>query len=129
MESNKVIENNNRNKIQIIPKLEYQNAKYQLRIQTIVVLLLDLIAIGDLCITDGYGSGPFDGKNMVDTDHLRKYPYCGSMYHPDASGRAVNAEKSKKLYRWVVYIKRRNYYPKNKNRKTTICSGTVITDR
>ena len=108
---------------------KYKIEIYQLRIQTIVVLLLNLIAIGDLCITDGYGSGPFDGKNMVDTDHLRKYPYCGSMYQPNAPGRAINAEKSKKLYRWVVLIKRRNYYPKNKNRKTTICSGTVITDR
>ena len=78
---------------------KYKIEIYQLRIQTIVVLLLNLIAIGDLCTTDGYGSGPFDGKNMVDTDHLRKYPYCGSMYHFDASGRAVNAEKSNKLYR------------------------------
>ena len=110
-----------------MPKYKAEISK--LRIQTIVALLSNSIAIGDLCSTDGYGSGPFDGKNMVDTDHLRKYPYCGSMYHTDASGRAVNAEKSKKLYRWVVYIRRRNYYPKNKNRKTTICSGTVITDR
>ena len=108
---------------------KYKIEIYQLRIQTIVVLLLNLIAIGDLCITDGYGSGPFDGKDMVDTDHLRKYPYCGSMYHPDQSRRAVNTEKSKKLYRWVVYIRRMNYYPENENRIVHLCSGTAITHR
>ena len=110
-----------------MPKYKAEICK--LRILTIVVLLSNLIAIGDLCSTDYYRRGPFDEKNMVDTYHLDKYPYCGSMYHPDLTGRAVNAEKSKKLYRWVVFIRTRNYYPKNKNRFTTRCSGTVITDR
>ena len=99
----------------------------ELCVQTLFVLLSILIEVAELCKKPG--GDDIDKKIMVDLDHLKEYPYCGSMYHFDASGRAVNAEKSNKLYRWVVHIKRRNYYPKNKNRKTTICSGTVITDR
>ena len=110
-----------------MPKYKVETCK--LRIQTIVVLLSKLMAIGDLCSTNIYGSGPFDEKNMIDTDHFQEYPYCGSMYHPDQSRRAVNTEKSKKLYRWVVYIRRRNYYPENENRIVHLCSGTVITHR
>ena len=103
----------------------------------ILSLLPNLFAVADLCSTNNYGSRQYDKKNMVDLDHLKEYPYCGSMLPSmaagGASGRAVNAKPSKKLYRWVVLLKKKNYYPKGtptfKTRTIFGCGGTVITDR
>ena len=128
----------------------FNGKTFRLCVQTIFVLLWNLIIIGELCSTQGYGDGPFDKKNMIDSDHLKKYPYCGSILPLDntkePSGRAVNAEPSKKLYRWVVYMKKETFLltgktegkkPKEKLKKPKKeqksrayeCSGTVITDR
>ena len=69
----------------------------------ILSLLPNLFAVADLCSTNNYGSRQYDKKNMVDLDHLKEYPYCGSMLPSKeaggASGRAVNAKPSYKLYR------------------------------
>ena len=100
-------------------------------VQTIFVLLFNLIAVAELCKKPGYDE--FDKKSMVDLDHLKEYPYCGSMLPGDAteetSGRAVNAEPSKKLYRWVVYVLKTAYSLMGKPPRAFGCMGTVITDR
>ena len=104
-------------------------------IQTLFVLLSNLITVAELCKKQSHGD--FDKKIMVDLDHLKEYPYCGSMLPSNAaggaSGRAVNAKPSKKLYRWVVLLKKKNYYPKGTPKFNTRnifgCGGTVITDR
>ena len=118
--------------------LGYKVKIFELRVQRIFLLLPNIILMPDLSITNSYGSGPFDVKNMVDSDHLKEYPYCGSMLKDfkspwDATGRAVNAELAKNLYRWVVYIKKKTFYLKSKGKqkppKKSSCSGAVITDR
>ena len=104
-------------------------------VQTLFMSLSILIEVAELCKKPG--GGDFDKKIMVDLDHLKEYPYCGSMLPSDAteetSGRAVNADPSKKLYRWVVLLKKKNYYPKGTPKFNTRnifgCGGTVITDR
>ena len=93
-------------------------------------LLETIFSLLNLCMISD--SVPYNEINMISQEHLKKYPYCGSMYYPPtkATGRAVNTEPSKKLYRWVVYIVRKNYSPDGVDLiKTTQCSGTVITDR
>ena len=99
----------------------------------ILSLLPNLFAVADLCSTNNYGSRQYDKKNMVDLDHLKEYPYCGSMLPSMAagvaSGRAVNAKPSKKLYRWVVYLIGTRYSLVGKTYERSDCSGTVITDR
>ena len=101
----------------------YKYSFLRRRVETIFALLNLYI------ISDGV---PFNEVNMINPEHLKKYPYCGSMYYPPikATARAVNTEPSKKLYRWVVLIWRKNYSPDGVNLiKETSCSGTVITDR
>ena len=128
----------------------FNGKTFRLCVQTIFVLFGNLITIGELCSKQGYGDGPFDKKNMIDSDHLKEYPYCGSMLPSDntkePSGRAVNAEPSKELYRWVVYMKKETFLlagetkekkpeeklkkPKKEQKSRLFdCSGTVITDR
>ena len=103
----------------------------KLCVQTLFVLLSILIEVAELCKKPG--GNDFDKKIMVDLDHLKEYPYCGSMRPSDAtaetSGRAVNAEPSKKLYRWVVYLIGTRYSLVGKTYERSDCSGTVITDR
>ena len=103
----------------------------KLCVQTLFMLLSILIEVAELCKKPG--GGDFDKKIMVDLDHLKEYPYCGSMLPWDAteeiSGRAVNAEPSKKLYRWVVYLIGTRYSLVGKTYERFDCSGTVITDR
>ena len=100
-------------------------------VQTVFVLLSSLISVAQLCKKQSHGD--FDKKIMVDLDHLKEYPYCGSMLPSDAteetSGRAVNADPSKKLYRWVVYLILTQYSLVGKTYERFDCSGTVITDR
>ena len=103
-----------------------QHYKYTFlkRILETIFALLNLGIISD--------SALFNELNMISPEHLKKYPYCGSMYYPPikTTGRAVNTEPSKKLYRWVVYVERKNYSPDGVDLiQTTKCSGTVITDR
>ena len=93
-------------------------------------LLEPIFALLNLCIISD--SVPFNEINMISPEHLKKYPYCGRMYYPPlkTTARAVNTDPSKKLYRWVVFIERKNYSPDGVDLiKTTQCSGTVITDR
>ena len=100
-------------------------------VQTLFVLLSNLITVAELCKKQSHKD--FDKKIMVDLDHLKEYPYCGSMLPLDAteetSGRAVNAEPSKKLYRWVVYVEQKTYSLDGTTAYISSCSGTVITDR
>ena len=113
------------------------NIKFLKSRSKILSLLPNLFAVADLCSTKNYGSRQYDKKNMVDLNHLKEYPYCGSMLPSKeaggASGRAVNAKPSNKLYRWVVLLKKKNYYPKGtptfNSRNIFGCGGTVITDR
>ena len=66
---------------------------------------------------------------VIDKDHIKKYPYCGSLeYSPETQSRAVNAEDAKHFYRWVVLIGRNNIQ-KNGQKKNTWCQGSVITER
>ena len=66
---------------------------------------------------------------VIDKDHLKKYPYCGSMhYSPDVQSRAVNAKDAKHLYRWVLLLGRSNIQ-KDGEFKKTWCQGSVITER
>ena len=111
--------------------LGFNGKTVKLCVQTLFVLLSILIEVAELCKKpDG---DDFDKKIMVDLDHLKEYPYCGSMLPRDAtkeiSGRVVNAEPSKKLYRWVVYVRRKTYFLVGKTHELSGCSGTVITDR
>ena len=104
--------------------MQHYNYSFLRRRVETVFALLNLYMISD--------GIPFNEVNMINPEHLKKYPYCGSMYYPPikATGRAVNTEPSKKLYRWVVLIWRKNYSPDGVNLiKETSCSGTVITDR
>ena len=56
---------------------------------------------------------------VIDKDHIKKYPYCGSMhYSPEVQSRAINAEDAKHLYRWVVLIVRYNIQKDGKLKKT-----------
>ena len=111
--------------------LGFNGQTVKLCIQTMFMLLSYLIAVAELCKKQGYED--FDKKSMVDSDHLAVYPYCGSMLPRDAteeiSGRVVNAEPSKKLYRCVVYVRRKTYFLVGKTHELSGCSGTVITDR
>ena len=66
---------------------------------------------------------------VIDKDHIKKYPYCGSMhYSPEVQSRAINAEDAKYLYRWVVLIVRYNIQKDGKLKKSR-CQGSVITER
>ena len=66
---------------------------------------------------------------VIDKDHIKKYPYCGSLdYSPETKSRAVNAEDAKHFYRWLVLIGRNNIQ-KNGQKKNTWCQGSVITER
>ena len=111
--------------------LGFNGKTVKLCVQTLFMLLSILIEVVELCKKPG--GGDFDKKIMVDLDHLKEYPYCGSMLPLDAteetSGRAVNAEPSKKLYRWVVYVEQKTYSLDGTIPYTSSCSGTVITDR
>ena len=117
--------------IYIIAMLGFNGKTVKSNIQTLFVLLSNLITVAELCKKQGHGD--FDKKIMVDLDHLKEYPYCGSMLPLDASeetsARAVNAEPSKKLYRWVVYVEQKTYSLDGTTPYTSSCSGTVITDR
>ena len=66
---------------------------------------------------------------VIDKDHIKQYPYCGSLhYSPEVQSRAVNAEEAKHFYRWVVLLLRSNVQ-KDGKLKTTSCQGSVITER
>ena len=111
--------------------LGFNGKTVELSFQTLLMLFSNLIKVAELCKKQGHVD--FDKKIMVDLDHLKEYPYCGSMLPRDAtedtSGRAVNAEPSKKLYRWVVYVEQKTYSLDGTTPYTSSCSGTVITDR
>ena len=111
--------------------LGFNDKTVKLSVQTLFVLLSNLITVAELCKKQSHDG--FDKKIMVDLDHLKEYPYCGSMLPLDAteetSGRAVNADPSKKLYRWVVYVEQKTYSLDGTIPYTSSCSGTVITDR
>ena len=73
-------------------------------------------------------------RHAIDNDHLSDYPYCGSMNYPDsnyprASSRAVNAQKPDDWYRWLVLMVRRNRLSNRVPITTTLCTGSVITER
>ena len=65
---------------------------------------------------------------MIDSQHLEQYPYCGSMNYignkPASSARVVNSKTPKEVYRWIVLQIRLKY----KKHEST-CGGTIITDR
>ena len=70
----------------------------------------------------------------IDNDHLSDYPYCGSMNYPNSNyprsgSRAVNAGTSDDWYRWLVMIERKNRLSNLHPIVTTVCTGSVITER
>ena len=69
-------------------------------------------------------------NSLIDPDHLREYPYCGSMYYPSvhATGRVANAKDGNKHYRWVMVLVRSTLMKSN-TYDSGFCSGSVITDR
>lgn len=69
--------------------------------------------------------------DSIDKDHLDMFPYCGSMYQGNTKtkARAINSQESEQDYRWAVFILRRYIEPKSGNEFTTLCSGSIITDR
>ena len=68
---------------------------------------------------------------MIDEDHLREYPYCGSVLREDGAGtksRITNSKEDEKNHRWTVYLERR-HLKSNGKLATQACAGSVITDR
>ena len=67
-------------------------------------------------------------KDMIDSQHLALYPYCGSMNYkgnnPSASARVANSKTPKDVYRWAVLEKLLTYQTNE-----GYCTGTIITDR
>ena len=73
-------------------------------------------------------------RRAIDNAHLSDYPYCGSMNYPDSNyprtnSRAVNAHKPDDWYRWLVLMVRRNRLSNRVPITTTLCTGSVITER
>ena len=75
-------------------------------------------------------------NSMIDQDHLKNYPYCGSMFYPSlnlnyvgkSSGRVTNSKMAKNIYRWIVKLNGKNLIKGGKLRGYS-CSGSVITER
>ena len=75
-------------------------------------------------------------NSMIDKDHLKNYPYCGSMFYPSlnpnysgkSSGRVTNSKMAKNVYRWIVKLNRKNLAFAG-DLRTSSCSGSVITER
>ena len=71
---------------------------------------------------------PRSDTDMIDSDHLNLYPYCGSMNYKGnnqaASGRVVNSKTPTDVYRWTVLLMRLKY-----QKYKAYCTGTIITDR
>ena len=71
---------------------------------------------------------PRFGSEMIDSQHLQLYPYCGSMDYKGnnqaTSGRVINSKTPKDFYRWTVLLKRFTY-----QKYMSYCTGTIITDR
>ena len=102
-------------------------------------LMKRLVLLLNLCmIEDGIMASRQD---LIDKDHLAKYPYCGSMYYegtrystgrqgcmPNCIGRAVNANRSTSNYRWLVVLEKRNMNVRGIIRSAA-CTGSVITER
>ena len=67
----------------------------------------------------------------IDDDHVRQYPFCGSMNNQLPSsgntGRVVNSEPARDNFRWTVYIIRNNLQLDG-NVHESKCTGSVITD-
>ena len=71
-----------------------------------------------------------DNSN-IDINHLKLYPYCGSMNGAEqstASGRISNTKAAEIHYRWVVKVVRSNMNTQG-NLDETTCTGSIITDR
>ena len=88
-----------------------------------LVLLLVCIYLFGICLAD---------DSLIDNDHLQQYPFCGKMNYPGsangASARAVNSMDDEDNYRWVVLSLRHNKQ-RDGSMETSICSGTIITER
>ena len=70
-------------------------------------------------------------QEIIDKDHLKKYPYCGTELQSEANpvrARITNSKVDKTLHRWVVYVERTTT-DKNGHYEETPCSGSVITPR
>ena len=75
-------------------------------------------------------------NSMIDEDHLKNYPYCGSMFYPSlnpnyvgkSTSRVTNSKMAENVYRWIVKLNRKNLVNAG-DLKTTSCSGSVITER
>ena len=74
-------------------------------------------------------------NSMIDENHLKEYPYCGSMYQNQrpttATSRIVNSKDATKHYRWVVLVSRQNVRAPQyiDSPDSAQCSGSVITER
>ena len=76
----------------------------------------------------GKGNGD---NSMIDQDHLKKYPFCGSMFGantPVATSRISNAKPATKDYRWVVEVIKTTIQA-DKTFEDELCSGSIITER
>ena len=81
-----------------------------------------------LFLASSNGIRPRSDKDMIDSQHLALYPYCGSMNYkgnnPSTSARVANSKTPKDVYRWAV-LEIRLTYQTNEG----YCTGTIITDR
>lgn len=71
------------------------------------------------------------GQEIIDKDHLKRYPYCGREVQSEATSvraRITNSKVDKTLHRWVVYVQRTTTDKSGKYEETP-CSGSVITSR
>ena len=66
----------------------------------------------------------------VDADHLKQYPYCGTIANT-LSGRMVNVNEAETHYPWVILIERRNERkpPNPPEPKLFECMGAILTQR
>lgn len=70
-------------------------------------------------------------QEIIDKDHLKRYPYCGTELQSEAKpvrARITNSKIDKTLHRWVVYVERTTTDKWGKYEETP-CSGSVITSR
>ena len=69
----------------------------------------------------------------IDADHLKKYPYCGTIANT-LSGRMVNVKEAETHYPWVIRIERLNerrspHPPQPPKFGTFQCMGAILTQR
>ena len=94
----------------------------------VVILMMCLVKIGFLAIIINSSSPSVDIEgNAMDNPDISHFQ--ANVSHAfKRYARRVNANKSTETYGWMAYIKRKTWLVQDKQIKTSICAGTIISD-